>query len=172
MLQCPVQQSYPTQSNCPNICTRCMQMKKGRNARGDSDDEGLDIESASEGEGGGSEAEADEDSDQEGKRPTSGRHHQPHDSMAKERGDGKAPQGRKPRPPKPDPLKKARMVAEAKRREIEEAKRVKKEKEEAKLKSEKKRKERFRQMTKKTRRGQPLMKNQMSALLEKIKSTS
>jgi hypothetical protein len=69
-------------------------------------------------------------------------------------------------------MKKARMVADAKRREIEEAKRIRKEKAEARIKSEKKRKGRFREMTKKTRRGQPLMKNQISALLQRIKATS
>lgn len=143
-------------------------------SEGSDQDEDQMRESGSEDEGDddGDVEESDGDSVQERGGASSGGH-KPHELVGRDRGDGQAAQGRKRnRPPKPDPLKKARMVAEAKRREIEEAKRQQKEKEEAKLRSEKKRKERFRQMTKKTRRGQPLMKNQMTALLQKIKATS
>lgn len=86
-------------------------------------------------------------------------------------GDGGSKKGR-PRPAKPDSLYKAKMIAEAKKKAIEEAKRKRQEKLEARERSEKQRRERYKTMTKKTRRGQPVMKTQLSALLEKIKSTS
>jgi len=62
------------------------------------------------------------------------------------------------------------MEAEAKRKEKEEREREKRKREEEKEKSLKKRKKVHQELMRKNRRGQPIIKNRIHHLLDKIKS--
>mmetsp|Transcript_62282 Transcript_62282/g.184267 ORF Transcript_62282/g.184267 Transcript_62282/m.184267 type:complete len:184 (-) Transcript_62282:160-711(-) len=72
------------------------------------------------------------------------------------------------RPRKMDPLAKARSRADASRMEREEKQRQQEERHKMEVGKAQQRKKRYKQMTQRTKKGQPVMKNVISGMLEKL----